>query len=306
MYMGGSIVLHSLCQYLCELGYDARIFYINKFEYMLNNRFKYWFSWFAFSLKGMIKKLLISIFGDSYFDVSIDMVFKCKTKKLPFVNNDTIVIYPETVFGNPLHAKKVVRWLLYYNKIYRRNGENTIGYDKNDLFFAYRDIFNDSHLNPEKRLLHVCFFDLDLYKRTNYGERSGKCYILRKGAGRPDIPKNFDGIVIDDLSEKEKVEVFNKCEYCISYDTQTSYSQIAAMCGCVSIVVPEEGKSREDYRSNGDNDYGEAFGFSKEEISYAQKTAPYIIERYKSIIEKSRKNALNFINDVNKYFHEDK
>lgn len=304
---GGCLVLHALCKYLTDLGECARVFYFDNYKYDESKRLQFWIHWLLYQIKVTIKQIVVFFLGEKSKRFFIH-VPKCKYRRkiLPFVDDNTVVVYNEKVFGNPLHAKNIVRWLLLYNAYYKQEGDKRIGYDKNDLFFAYREVFNDYTLNPEKRLLSVSYFDLDLYKRTNYGDRSGKCYILRKGAWRSDVPKNIDGIVIDDLPEKEKVEVFNKCEYCISYDTQTSYSQIAAMCGCISIVVPEEGKCKEDYRSNYDNDYGEAFGFSKEEINYAKKTAPYIIENYKSINEKSIENVRNFIYYVNKYFHKDK
>lgn len=229
---------------------------------------------------------------------------KYRHKFLPVVGKNTIVVYPEIVKGNLLNAKKVVRWLLYHNKLYSQDSNgNPIGYGKNDLFFSYREIFNDSKLNPNCNLLHTPYFDLDLYKRTNYGERSGKCYIIRKGASRSDLPKKFDGVIIDNLTEKEKVECFNKCEYCISYDTQTAYSSISAICGCISIVIPEDGKCRNDYLSKGEKGYGCAYGFSEEEIEFAVNTRKDVIEYYKLVNESSIESTNQFINLCENYFY---
>lgn len=227
----------------------------------------------------------------------------CRHKFFPFVGKNTIVVYPEIVNGNLLNAKNVVRWLLYHNKIYHRdeNG-NTIGYNKNDLFFAYRDVFNDPKLNPNCNLLKTPYYDLELYKRTNYGNRDGKCYIIRKGASRPDLPKEFDGVIIDYLPEKEKVDVFNKCEYCISYDTQTAYSSIAAMCGCISIVVPEHGKKRSDYLATGEKGFGIAYGYSKEEIDFATKTREKVLDNYKLLNNSSLNSIKKFVEICEEYF----
>lgn len=142
---------------------------------------------------------------------------------------------------------------------------------------------------------------MDTYKRTNFGERHGKCYVLKKGNWRVNAEDIADGIVIDDLSKREKVRVFNECEYCISYDTQTAYSELASICGCISVVVPEEGKTREDYRSNEDISYGVAFGFS-EEVQYAISTRDKLIEYYKSINEEGKKQTQYFINECDKYY----
>lgn len=53
-----------------------------------------------------------------------------------------------------------------HNKQYKNESGKTIGYDKNDLFFTYRDVFNDHMLNPLCRTLYVTYFNLDLYKQT--------------------------------------------------------------------------------------------------------------------------------------------
>jgi hypothetical protein len=59
---------------------------------------------------------------------------------------------------------------------------------------------------------------LEKYSQYNYGKRIGKCYVLRKGKFRVRPEDVADGIVVDDLSEREKVRVFNRCKYCISYE----------------------------------------------------------------------------------------
>lgn len=297
-YSGGVIVLHNLCRLLIQIGYDAKMIYFRNGELNPRKIKFFWLRWMIYNirfsvnlyeLKNMLKHLLNVIRGtDQDEKHSIPFHFKYR-KFIPILSSNTIVVYPEIFFGNPLHSKKVVRWLLYYNSFFEFNNESTVGFDRNDLFFAYRDIFNDERLNPEKRILCTPFFDLDLYKRTNFGQRKGKCYILRKGAWRIKSEDCSDGIIIDDLSEPEKVKVFNQCEYCISYDTQTAYSRIAAICGCISIVVPEEGKEKKDYRSPSDNTDGIAFGFDKSEIDFAISTQ----SRAKKYYEDQNKDSLN-------------
>lgn len=170
------------------------------------------------------------------------------------------------------------------------------------MFVAYREVFNDAELNRDCNLIYTPYFDLELYKRTNYGERLRKCYIIRKVSLRSDLPKEFDGIVIDNLPEKEKVEVFNNCEYCISYDTQIACSGIAEMCGCISVIVPEGQKNRENYISKENEGYGRAYDFSDKEIDYAVNTKDTVIDYYKSINESSQKSVESFIKFCKEYF----
>ena len=298
-------MLHALCKYLAEDGYDAKIMHSDVFIYRRFHKIQFWIEWIAYSLKDIFKEIAVKLLGEKgrkygeffkgYYDESVKGY---KKTRWPFVDKNTVAVYPDIVFGNPLRSKNVVRWLLYYNRFtkYER------AYGKNDMFFAYRSIFNDEKRNPEKRLLCLSYFDLDLYKRTNFGERSGTCYIIRKGKQRSDLPVSFDGVIIDDLPEEEKVKVFNQSKYCVSYDPQTAYSDLAALCGCISVIVPEPGKTREDYRKQEDKSYGVAFGFAPDEIEYAEKTAAYLPAYFTSINENGKKAARGFAEECETYF----
>lgn len=296
---GGPIVLHALCKYLNELGHDAKVFYNEAWVYKQKTKYKYWFKWIERTLQDSIRLFRAKILKqksnglNGYIDESVR---GCPRKYLPFIDDDTVVIYPDVMYGNPLRAKKVVRWFLYHNRF------DDSAYDKSDLFVCYREVFNDWRLNPNGITLHTPYFDLDKYKQYNFGERKGNCYIVRKGSNRTDLPKKFDGIVIDNLLEEEKVKVFNECEYCISYDTQTAYSSIAALCGCISVIVPEEGKRKSDYRSVNEVGYGVAWGFSENEKDFAKATRCKVLELYKLTNDKGINSAGDFIKKCSSYF----
>lgn len=303
---GGPIALHALCHYLAEQGYDAKIFYTDEWKYSNDNRIAYWRHWIQYCIRDAIKVLRVFFHGSQayinnpqYAGYAYAPIRDCKRKYTPIIGKDTIVIYPEKMFGNPLHAKNVVRWLLYYDRFPK---QHDIAYGNNDLFVCYRLAMNSIELNPNEYVLETPFFDMDLYKRTNFAERHGDCYILRKGKSRKDIPQHFDGPIIDDLPETLKVEVFNQCQRCISYDTQTSYSAIAALCGCQSIVVPELGKGRSDYRTDSDWECGVAFGFSEAEIDYAKSTVDLLPESFESCHSKAREDVRTFVSICELHF----
>ena len=304
---GGPIVLHVLCRFLCELGYDARIYYSEYSGFGSKRGLLSRQVWIIGLLIDSFKLLLSHIFpkrilrSTPFFMGYVDISVKgCKRKIFPWVDDRTIVVYPEIVYGNPLNSGNVVRWLLYYNRIY--NAEHPGSYDKTDLFYCFREIFNDYSLNPKARILRVSYYDLNMYKKYNYGERIGKCYIIRKGKNRDDLPEQFDGIVIDNLPETEKVKCFNRCEYCISYDMQSAYTQLAALCGCISVLVPEKGKQRKDYRKPGELGYGEAFGFSESEIEFARVTMPQLHDRFLMLNSLGKDRVLSFAEDCIQYF----
>lgn len=299
---GGAVALHALCMNLRNIGYDASIYYVNDGE-----AYKYpllfWGKHFLFKIIDFYKVYCAKKEKEGYYSNNrsfsgyVDVpILGCPQKIIPHVCPNTVVIYPDIVYGNFLGAKKTVRWFLYYNRY------DDTAYCKGDLFYAYRDIFNDPHLNPKKNILHMAYFNLDLYKRTNYGTRRGKCYVVRKGKVRKDLPTKFDGPIIDTYNEQMKVQIMNESKYCISYDTQTSYSTIAAICGCISIVVPEDGKTWQDYRSSDVERYGIAFGYTEEQLEWANETRSKAKERYLNINKEGIENTKKFVEDIKHYF----
>lgn len=299
---GGPIVLHLLCTLLVKKGYNAKIFIIEggmpqKGESLII----FWLKWIKNTIKDTIKLFLSKISKNERFAFKgyTYMPVKGYRRKItPFISKKTIVVYPDVCYGNPLHAKNVVRWMLYYNRF--PDDENAYG--KNDMFFCFGEVFNDEKLNPDCKILKLTNFDYDLYKQVNFGERSGKCYMIRKGKGRSDIPSKFDGPILDSLPENKIVENFNKYKYCYFYDTQTFYSSIAAICGCIPIVVCEANKSKMDYLSHIEQGYGRAYDETEEEINYALNTRDKLIERINGFKKNNDINVEKFIKECKQYF----
>lgn len=273
---GGSLVLHYLCKELRLRGYDARIFYMPRGYYEDKHRVIFWLRW--------IKDNLVMSYN-LLFNIKPNLLLKedfegCKRQWTPLCRKD-LVIYNENIYGNPLKCKSVVRWLL--NEFPFEN--DLSAYGENDLILAYREIFNDYRLNPNCNLFTLNSYNWNIYKQINFGEREGICYVIRKGKNRNDLPIKFEGPIIDDLDEKEKVKELNKKKYCILYDPQTAYANIAAVCGCIPIVIPEPGKTKSDYRSKNDITYGIAFSW--DEIEWALETRPLLLAHFR------KKEAMN-------------
>jgi len=308
-YFGGTLVLSVLCKTLRELKYDARILvipYLPK-QYVSRNRFVY--DCITKNAKHLIKnfiKMIVAFFLPhakfvKYFRSSAN-VLKINGIKLqwhPFINKEnSIVIYPEYIYGNPLNAKYVVRWLLYfYNYLDDKNA-----YSSKDLFIAYREIYNNEILNKDKYIVNINYFNHQLYRQYNFGERKGKCYIIHKGWNRSDLPKEFDGpVYTTKMTQEELVSMLNTYKYCYCYDSQTFYMNIAAICGCIPILVMEEGKTEKDYLGPNEAHYGIAYGDSPEQIEFAITTRDKCIMSL-DYSDQNIKNALHLIDILEKRF----
>lgn len=279
---GGTLVLSAMCAYLRKFGYDARLLIRDYNQYgktkkcisrllKIKNNIKIAFMLFLsrYSLlpaRYRKRRTSINIAG-----ISELICFKI----LPPFNKDSIIIYPEVIFGNPFKIKSVVRYLLYHQEYSRK--ENS--YSSSDKFIAYRMIFNDKTLNPQNIIITFNLFDSQLYRQYNFGDRKGVCYLIYKGRDRKDLPHVFDGKVFKKIpSQEELVNTFNECKYCYSYDPQSFYNSIAAVCGCIPIVVLEPGKTPQDYLSPGEMHYGVAYGDTPEQIEYAIQTRDKLLE----------------------------
>jgi len=274
-YYGGTLILSVLCKTLRELGYDARLYMTWDYKRLPYNKSVYIIKLAIYNIKNYIKALLCRLSPDLFKRYALPDDNSVSIPGLKFQINpffsrkNSIIIYPEDLYGNPLLGKNVVRWFLYFYRY-----ENTPkAYNNNDFFITYRDLFNSPKLNPLCNKVHLNYFNSQLYHQFNYGERKGKCYILRKGANREDLPNSFDGPVFNNnMSQKDLVRIFNEHKYCYSYDTQTFYTTIAAVCGCIPIIVMKPGEKETDYRKPGEMYYGQAIGDSPEQIQYAIKT----------------------------------
>jgi len=133
---GGAVTLHHLCHLINKVGYECYLYPgFDNFEINILN--------FKKVLPIFLKKILREPFRrfkkSKRFNTPI-------LKKFPGEYNlhELVVIYPEIVFGNPLGAKNVVRWLLndpgfFSGKIY---------YGPNEIYFKYSNQCNDfNYLN---------------------------------------------------------------------------------------------------------------------------------------------------------------
>jgi len=290
---GGATVLYYLCKLLNDQGHEAKLFLWFHIDddtvntVFILRMFKYYtirmivlFVDFLSYRKNIVKSYKLVGYKKSPIKVSI--------KLTPFINKHTIVIYPEVINGNPLNSSNVVRWLLHKPGFHT----GSFNFSKNELFFCYSEIFNDESLNPDKNKLTIPYIKHSIYKQTNFKVRKGKCYIVRKGRKRFDLPGIFDGPVIDTLQDKEIADIFNQCEYCVSYDKDTLYTYYAVMCGCIPIIVPIKGKEREEDLPR---IHGHARGFDPDEIEFAIKTRGILKMQLKEMEAENTEQVQKFV-----------
>jgi hypothetical protein len=262
----------------------------------------------------------VKICNNHYYDKNNNIFTK-------FINIDdinidnTVVIYSESVNGNPLNAKYVVRWIINNLSLIMSNKKNLNWSRKDLIYFLYSDL-ELINTNVNFKFLHLFYFD----KKNKNLKRYGQCYANNKYYIHSKINKiHLDNSI--EINEKktqdECITIFNTREFFISYDPFTHYNLMAAMCGCITVIYPMEGISKQDYlKMTPYNDYltehntelyGIAYGNENAEIKFAKDTihlAKQQIENMqKWFVEKYVKNFIKdikkFKNNTNKLLHYD-
>jgi hypothetical protein len=192
------------------------------------------------------------------------------------IDDNTLVIYPEIVSGNPLNAKNVLRWILLDLGIdmplnhYENWGNKDLIY-----FWETKDTTNNYFKQLSCPWLNNIFYN----KGLKFEERYKTCYLIKKGLL---IHKNINyyhnkntSLCLDNIkSLKEKSDIFNECKYFYCYDPNSMYVIYALLCGCIPVIYPLEGVSKTEYMKNRicncNNeliDIGFAYGNSENEIN---------------------------------------
>lgn len=152
-----------------------------------------------------------------------------------------IVIYPETVYGNPLGGWNVIRWLL-----------NTPGLIC-DTYIDYRTETIYSYLES----FGACFPLLRISSIPQMPEVSNTknvsvSYLIKKAYKYHNtaIDTHESWQCIDGMSLSEQLLILSQSKYFISFDPHTMLSTFATLVGCRSIVPEVSGKSQSDLYSD--------------------------------------------------------
>ena len=281
---GGLIVLHFLCHILNTLGHEAYLWPSYRPIFKKKEPFKSLIRFLKYYKKELHRPFTIN-----------------KNWNTPILKNiyefeDIIVVYSEIVDGNPLELKNVVRWLLHKPGFH----DGKINFNKNDFIFGYGEKFSTfEYPIKEINTLYLTYIMTDIYYQTNFDDRQGSCHMIRKGNNKKSIhPK--DSLLVDGMTHEELNKIFNEKKYFISYDSYTFYSIYASLCGCISIVVPEEGVTKEEWHPKIEDRYGLAYGF--DDIEYAKDTKHKMIRYVNEQQELNLKSVKYFAESCKKYF----
>jgi hypothetical protein len=160
---------------------------------------------------------------------------------------DSIVIYPEIVVGNPLNARRVVRWTL--NNPGLLGGETRYSHD--EMVFT----FNPDRLAivsaaagedlGQNRVLRVELID-PMYIYPDFSvPKTIDCFFVHKGPKvRTEILTEAGLVRVEDNTPtmQRLGELLRRTRTLYSYDHASTILKEAAICGCRVLVVHDDGR----------------------------------------------------------------
>jgi len=280
---GGILALHLLCERLNASGETALLWPSGRPPLSWPTRWR--------SLKDLIKFIRQKVFGNKFALGH----YKAPIAKTADIRN-SIIVYPEVISDNPIGAINVVRWFLH------RPGYHTgiVRYGGGEIYFFYQDAFNDTLVNTVSDNRLTLTYLNPVYYQTNFGERQGTCYLLRKGKDRAKAIDFGDQLCVDDLTHAEKAKAFNTYKYLHSFDTYSMYSVFAAMCGCIPVIEPEEGVSRDEWFPNEVDRYGLAYGWDN--VAWAEQTQSLLFDKLSKNRDDEDIMLRNFVEKTQAFF----
>lgn len=211
-----------------------------------------------------------------------------------------IVVYPETINGNPFHAPFIVRYLLNFPGLL--GGEKEI-YD--DFVLSYSQLIADSVERSDSTLFFPVS-DPDLFKPIEGIERKGSCFYAHKYKcihGQKTLPITDNSFEItrneaDSLTQPEVAQLLARSEVFYCYENSSLIIE-AILCGCPVVLIDNpfftELIAKHEYGID-----GVAFDTHPESIEHARKTVHLAREKYLSLWSDVNKQLDNFIEKTQK------
>jgi len=226
-------------------------------------------------------------------------------EQFSYPTSKTVVVYNQDTYSNPLGIPNVSRWMLYTPQSHILKT-----WEKSDSIFTYGNQTSlKEGINKIEGNLIAMDFRLDLFKNNNNPQREGFCHLLHKhtSPNAQTFLQELNSTSLNDWKSKGvwdyMAKQFNNHKYFITYDQLSFWPQVAALCGCIPIVMnppthkdsyypqstlPEQYKTRNPLKK-----YGVAFGMG--DIPHAINTNHLVKPHIEEMDNQNQETIDNFV-----------
>ena len=203
-----------------------------------------------------------------------------------------IVIYPEIVFGNPMNARVVVRYLLNFPGLI----SGPTSYNESDICFGYSsELIETQQSKFKQNVLFLPASDTAIFNNLeNSQTRSGACFYAGKyrdvhgGALKSETQGAVEIFGPNHKTEKpqtppEVAAIFRSSKIFYSYEN-TALAMEAVLCGCPAVFLPNEFLTSQIGTSQSGK-FGIAWGDDPAEVARATESVPLFQKQYDLMLE---------------------
>ena len=215
----------------------------------------------------------------------------------------TIGIYPEVTYGNPFNCGHSVRLLLHLPGFH--GGPLTF---ENDILYTHSHVFNSRLKLPQDRVIPIPYLNLEKF----YDRKMKRTRVMaykNKGIGHYPNPEIKDVELIGtgfdfngDEGQEKLATILNQTQVLYCYDNITAMAEIARLCGCPVVIIPDPAWKREEIiKSDTWHCGGIGYGFEEKEEAIETTDAERLRDYYENEYEFKCMSALKrFIHDTQK------
>jgi hypothetical protein len=217
------------------------------------------------------------------------------------LNDQDIVVYPETISGNPLKAKNVVRYLL--NRPMYLSGQ-AIQYKDSDYLVSY-SLRVDSNL-PQLFILNddsEYFYPLDFPEKDSLVSLYyGKAVDIKLTKELLSLINSFkQQVVITREFPRSRIELgelLRKSRLLISLDPISNITYEATLCGTPALIV------KDIFNFSSEKFNIPLHGIFNKPTSYDEsiKDAKFAFNEFKSVIQQNKESTKEFVFSALKHF----
>jgi len=229
---------------------------------------------------------------------------------------DGVVIYPEVTHGNPFNASRIVNWILYFPG--HHGGPSEDSYDAKSLIACFSPGFCRAFNTSLYEIAHLRVSDAQFSYLSNLPavkQREGNInfrakdtfYSSRRGTiTRNDTFPHSGMTLAPTTGKRQRLEMFARAESLYSLDAVTFRSVEAAMAGAMSVVIPVEGVSRQEWLETAGDEmaYGVAYGI--DDISHARATQHLVTPHLRRLANAGDHQVRTFVRKAYSFFEQQK
>lgn len=161
------------------------------------------------------------------------------------IDTEFIAIYPEIYEGNWAGAQHIVRYILNRPGVMGQSdgkGNVTPGplrFFKTDTIIQFTKLY-DTFNTPGNHCLFLPILNVHLFKDRGK-KRTKTCYYVGKGENLEKHPKDAVGIFQHfAIDQGALADLLNECQVMYSYENPTAMNEIARLCGCRVVFIPND------------------------------------------------------------------